>query len=158
MPLGMTRVSGGSMSILVPGLEQSDAVESGDFFMDIFEVTNRQYKAFVDAGGYTDPGCWTNSFVRDGQTLPFEEAMALFVDQTGRAGPSGWQVGSYPAGEDDLPVGGVSWYEASAYACFVDKALPTVYHWFTRCTGAPMSAAASCDRIFRIPATCTATT
>lgn len=34
-------------------------------------------------------------------------------------------------GGDDLPVGGVSWYEAAAYACFAGKSLPTVYHWFT---------------------------
>lgn len=130
MPAGMTRVSGGSTTIQAPGLEQVEALELGDFFMDIHEVTNRQYKAFVDAGGYADPTCWTHPFVRDGQTIPFEEAMAMFVDQTGRAGPSGWQVGAYAEGDDDLPVGGVSWYEAAAYACFVGKSLPTVYHWF----------------------------
>jgi formylglycine-generating enzyme required for sulfatase activity/predicted esterase len=131
MPPGMTRVSGGSMTIAVPGLEQFDAVELSDFFMDIHEVTNRQYEEFVDSGGYTDPACWAETFIRDGQTLSFEEAMAVFVDQTGRAGPSNWKVGSYPEGEDELPVGGVSWYEASAYACFAGKSLPTVYHWFT---------------------------
>ena len=130
MPEGMTRVSGGSTTLQAPGLEQFEALELGDFFMGVYEVTNQQYKAFVDAGGYTDPTCWTERFVRDGQTLSFEDAMALFVDQTGRPGPSGWQVGSYPEGEDDLPVGGVSWYEAAAYACFVGKSLPTVYHWF----------------------------
>jgi formylglycine-generating enzyme required for sulfatase activity/dienelactone hydrolase len=130
MPKGMTRVSGGSTTLQAPGLEQFAALELGDFFMDVHEITNRQYKAFVDAGGYADPACWTHPFVRDGQTLSFEDAMALFVDQTGRPGPSGWQIGSYPAGAGDLPVGGVSWYEAAAYACFVGKSLPTVYHWF----------------------------
>ena len=130
MPAGMTRVSGGSTTIQAPGLEQIPALELGDFFMDIHEVTNRQYNEFVDAGGYSDPACWTEPFVRDGQTLSFDEAMAMFVDRTGRPGPSGWQVGSYPEGEDDVPVGGVSWYEAAAYACFVGKSLPTVYHWF----------------------------
>jgi len=131
MPAGMTRVSGGSAKIQAPGLEQFEALELGDYFMDIHEVTNQQYKAFVDAGSYADPTCWTHPFVRDGQTIPFDDAMAIFVDQTGRAGPSGWQVGSYPEGADELPVGGVSWYEAAAYACFVGKSLPTVYHWFT---------------------------
>ena len=131
MPPGMTRVSGGSATIQAPGLEQFEALELPDFFIDIHEVTNRQYKAFVDAGGYADPTCWTYPFVRDGQSIPFAEAMALFVDQTGRAGPSGWKIGAYPEGADDLPVGGVSWYEAAAYACFVGKSLPTVYHWFT---------------------------
>ena len=131
MPPGMTRVSGGEIKVFVPGLEQLDALELGDFFMDIHEVTNRQYKIFVDAGGYADQACWTHPFVRDGQTLPFDDAMAIFVDQTGRAGPSSWQVSAYPEGDDDLPVGGVSWYEAAAYACFVGKSLPSVYHWFT---------------------------
>ncbi len=131
MPSGMTRVSGGSAKLAVPGLEQIEALELGDYFMDIHEVTNQQYKAFVDAGGYTDSACWTDTFVRDGQTVSFDDAMAEFVDQTGRAGPSSWQVGAHPEGDGDLPVGGVSWYEAAAYACFAGKSLPTVYHWFT---------------------------
>jgi len=131
MPPGMTRVSGGSAKLAVPGLEQIEALELGDYFMDVYEVTNQQYKAFVDAGGYADPACWTDTFVRDGQTVSFDDAMSEFVDQTGRAGPSGWQVGAYPEGDGDLPVGGVSWYEAAAYACFAGKSLPTVYHWFT---------------------------
>lgn len=130
LPVGMTRVSGGSASIFAPGLEQLDALALGDFFMDVNEVTNREYKMFVDAGGYRDPVCWQHPFVRDGQDLSFEQAIAGFVDQTGRTGPSGWDVGSFPEGEDNIPVGGVSWYEAAAYACFVGKSLPTVYHWY----------------------------
>ncbi len=130
LPAGMTRVNGGSAGIFAPGLEHLDALTLGDFLMDINEVTNREYKSFVDAGGYADPACWQHPFVRDGQELSFEQAIASFVDQTGRAGPSGWDVGSFPQGEDNFPVGGVSWYEAAAYACFVGKSLPTVYHWY----------------------------
>ena len=52
-----------------------------------------------------------------------------FVDGTGRPGPATWESGSYPAGQDDYPVVGVSWYEAAAYAAFVGKQLPTVFHW-----------------------------
>jgi formylglycine-generating enzyme required for sulfatase activity/pimeloyl-ACP methyl ester carboxylesterase len=130
MPAGMARVSGGALTIQSPGMEQFEALELGDFFVDMYEVTNEQYKVFVDAGGYSDSACWTHPFVRDGQEISFEDAMAQFVDQTGRAGPSGWQIGTYPDGEDKLPVGGVSWHEAAAYACFVGKSLPTVYHWF----------------------------
>ncbi len=37
--------------------------------------------------------------------------------------------GDYPEGEGDLPVTGVSWYEAAAYAAFVGKTLPNVYQW-----------------------------
>ena len=130
MPAGMTRVSGGSLPILSPGLEQIEAIELGDFFVGIHEVTNQQYKKFVDAGGYSDSTCWTHPFIHDGETLTFADATAKFVDRTGRPGPNGWEVSSYPEGEENLPVGGVSWYEAAAYACFVGKSLPTVYHWF----------------------------
>ena len=67
--------------------------------------------------------------------------MALFRDATGRPGPAGWKVGAYPQGEDDLPVTGVSWYEAAAFAAFVGKRLPSIYHWTL--AGAPTSAATS---------------
>ena len=55
--------------------------------------------------------------------------MALFRDLAGRTGPATWEFGTYPEGKEDFPVGGVSWYEASAYAEFAGKSLPTVYHW-----------------------------
>ena len=38
-------------------------------------------------------------------------------------------MGTFPAGHDNHPVAGVSWYEAAAYALFVGKSLPTVHHW-----------------------------
>src|SRR3954454_21549039 len=55
--------------------------------------------------------------------------MERFRDSTGQPGPSTWRSGTYPDGQADFPVGGVSWYEAAAYAAFAGKSLPTVYHW-----------------------------
>ncbi len=43
--------------------------------------------------------------------------------------PATWQLGAYPDGAVELPVGGVSWYEAAAYAEFSGKSLPTVVEW-----------------------------
>jgi eukaryotic-like serine/threonine-protein kinase len=56
--------------------------------------------------------------------------MDLFHDSTGRPGPSTWEAGHYPAGQADFPVGGVSWYEASAYAEFAGKSLPALGQWY----------------------------
>lgn len=44
-------------------------------------------------------------------------------------GPREWRVGTYPDGQADYPVGGISWYEAAAFAQFVGKELPTTTHW-----------------------------
>jgi eukaryotic-like serine/threonine-protein kinase len=100
-----------------------------EFFLDRFEVTNRQYMRFVDAGGYRDPKHWQHRFYDGGKELSRVEAMARFVDATGTPGPRTWSNGTYPADEDNYPVRGVSWYEAAAYAHFVDKWLPTVRDW-----------------------------
>jgi len=100
-----------------------------DYWIDKFEVTNREFKAFIDHGGYRDQRYWQHPFVRGGQTLSWAEALAQFRDATGRPGPAAWELGTYPEGQADFPVSGVSWYEAAAYASFAGKELPTVTHW-----------------------------
>lgn len=115
LPTGMVRVTGAD------GLP--------DFFMDGNEVTNRAFKAFVDAGGYRDQRHWKHPFDVEGRTLSFAEAMGRLVDRTGRPGPATWEAGAYPEGRDEYPVTGVSWYEAAAYAEFAGKTLPTLRHW-----------------------------
>jgi serine/threonine protein kinase/pimeloyl-ACP methyl ester carboxylesterase len=124
LPPDMVRVPGGNVNI--SGL---DAVKLGSFLIDRYEITNRQFKQFLASGGYRKPEYWKQEFVKDGRKLSREEAMRLFVDSTGRPGPSTWELGEYPPGEDDYPVNGVSWYEAAAYAEFAGKQLPTIYHW-----------------------------
>jgi dienelactone hydrolase len=100
------------------------------FWLDRYEVTNRQFKDFVDRGGYRNKDYWRHAFRQGNQVLSWEEAMRQFVDATGRPGPATWEAGTYPAGEDDFPVRGVSWYEAAAFAEFAGKSLPTIYHWY----------------------------
>ena len=100
------------------------------YFIDRHEVTNRQFKQFVDQGGYQKREYWTTPFVKDGKPVSWEEAIVAFRDATGRPGPSTWEGGTYPAGRDEFPVTGVSWYEAAAYAAFAGKVLPTLSHWY----------------------------
>jgi len=102
---------------------------AGDFWVDRCEVSNLQYKSFVDADGYEDPSYWLYPFVEDKDTLSREAAMERFRDQTGQPGPAGWVMGEFPEGREHWPVTGISWFEAAAYASYMDKDLPTVYHW-----------------------------
>ena len=42
------------------------------YWLDRFEVTNRQFKEFVDAGGYRKPEYWIHPFVKDGRVVPWQ--------------------------------------------------------------------------------------
>ncbi len=111
------------------GLPVAASYELERFFIDRTEVRNDLYQDFVDAGGYRRVELWTEPFREGDRSLAFEEAMARFVDSTGRPGPATWIAGRYPEGKGAHPVGGVSWYEAVAYARFRGRHLPTAYHW-----------------------------
>ena len=130
IPAEMVRVAGGALEVQFPGFENIlKPIVLGDYLMDRFEVTNAEFKAFVDSGGYRRRELWEYPFVKTGRALSWEQAMASMTDRTGRAGPSTWEAGEFPAGQDRYPVAGVSWYEAAAFAKFVGKSLPTVAHW-----------------------------
>jgi eukaryotic-like serine/threonine-protein kinase len=129
LPPEMVRIGGGELSVVYPGLEYIKAIRLPDYLMDRFEVTNQEFKRFVDSGGYRRREFWEYPFARDGRVIPWEQAMKLMTDRTGRPGPSTWEAGEYAPGQEKYPVAGVSWYEAAAYARFAGKSLPTVVHW-----------------------------
>jgi gamma-glutamyl hercynylcysteine S-oxide synthase len=89
-------------------------------YLDRYPVTNRQFQQFVDDGGYENMPLW------DATIWP---AVLDFVDQTGHPGPRFWSEGHYPAGLEDHPVVGVSWYEGAAYARWAGKRLPSDPEW-----------------------------
>ena len=148
----MIRIPAGEVRLWVlGGVYAAPSVSIGAYLIDRREVTNREFAGFVAAGGYTREEFWKHPF-RDGtQTLSFREAMARFKDLTGRPGPATWKLGTYPDGEEELPVTGVSWYEAAAYAAFAGKELPTVYHWFQADTAGRHPAAAGARAVRHQP-------
>jgi formylglycine-generating enzyme required for sulfatase activity/dienelactone hydrolase len=129
-PDGMIRVPGGNLRINISAFGLIGPFSLKDYFVDRYEVTNREFKQFVDRGGYRTKEYWKEPLRKGTRTIGWKEAMDDFRDSTGQPGPATWELGSYPDGEDDFPVSGVSWYEASAYAEFVHKKLPTMAHWY----------------------------
>lgn len=129
-PPGMVYAPGGTWGSYVAFLGWIGPYAFAPYYVDQFEVSNRDFQRFVDAGGYEKQQYWPTEFRRDGQTLSWSQAMALFRDTTGRPGPSTWVGGHYPSGKADEPVSGVSWFEASAYAAFAGKSLPVFGQWY----------------------------
>lgn len=125
----MVRIPRSTTNVQIVGIDKYGPREVPEFLIDKFEVTNKQFKAFVDANGYHNAAYWTVP-IRDGRkVISLTTALTRFRDRTDRPGPATWEAGSYPDGTADQPVTGISWYEAAAYAAFVHKQLPTVFHW-----------------------------
>jgi eukaryotic-like serine/threonine-protein kinase len=129
-PQGMLWVPGGPWFDMIAFIGWVGPYKLAPYYIDRFEITNRQYQEFVDHGGYQKPEYWSWQFLKNGHALKWDEAMELFRDSTGRAGPSTWAGGHYPEGQDNYPVSGISWYEAAAYATSVGKSLPALAQWF----------------------------
>jgi len=129
VPEGMIYIQGGNFIPALTGIS-IDPVYLHSFYIDKYEVTNSNYKKFMDAGGYNNPQYWVDmDFIKDGVSLTWEEAKSAMVDTTGLTGPSTWEVGTFLEGQENLPVTGISWYEALAYARYKGNILPPMYHW-----------------------------
>ncbi len=129
-PSGMTVIPAARYEDYIWSIGAVGPYDLPAYSLDRLEVTNRQYQQFVDGGGYSQRRFWKHPFHKDGREIPWETAMELLRDGTGRSGPSTWRGGRYVEGTADYPVGGVSWYEAAAYAEYAGKSLPTLAQWY----------------------------
>ncbi|MDP9305022.1 MAG: ergothioneine biosynthesis protein EgtB, partial [Thermoproteota archaeon] len=94
--------------------------------IDTYPVTNKQFMAFIDAGGYEDYRFWLS----DGWDI---------VNEKKWDGPLYWQkmegywykkdFGGLNKISPDEPVTNVSYYEADAYSKWAGKRLPTEAEW-----------------------------
>ncbi|HLV60165.1 MAG TPA: ergothioneine biosynthesis protein EgtB [Fredinandcohnia sp.] len=98
-------------------------------------VTNAEWLAFMEAGGYRRRSLWS-------------EAGWAFVQREELSAPLHWEQGSDGAWmrfslrglvpvEPDHPVAHVSWYEAEAFARFAGARLPSEAEWERAAGGVP---------------------
>jgi len=81
------------------------------FYLDKYEVTNAQYKKFVQATGHSEPEGYGYGYVKGDYQDGFKP----------------WQDKNFNG--DNQPVGCVSWYNAKAYADWAGERLPTEAEW-----------------------------
>ena len=129
IPDGMVFVPGGDYRLVNWSRPTETRVKLNDFFIDRYEVSNRDFQEFIATGGYLKKQYWEHPFVKDGKTLTWEEAMKVLIDRTDLPGPRGWSGQTFPEAKADHPVTGITWYEAAAYAAFRGKQLPTIFQW-----------------------------
>jgi serine/threonine protein kinase/formylglycine-generating enzyme required for sulfatase activity len=128
-PPRMAFVPGGDYRLTNWSRPTDKSVGLAAYFIDKYEVTNREYKEFINAGGYLRREFWRRPIVRNRREIAWEEAIREFKDRTGLPGPRGWVNQDFPEGKAEHPVTDISWYEAAAYAAFRGKELPTVFQW-----------------------------
>ncbi|MFQ5751073.1 MAG: SUMF1/EgtB/PvdO family nonheme iron enzyme, partial [bacterium] len=101
-------LSGSSLALLIDSKPESVFVK--EYFIDKYEVTNKQYRQFLDAVG--DDRKWSHP------DEPKEK-----TSQT----PEGWKDENLS--HEDQPVVGIDWFDAYAYAKWAGKRLPTDNEW-----------------------------
>jgi iron(II)-dependent oxidoreductase len=96
-----------------PGEKPVHKVSLPAFFIDKYEVTNAQYARFLNVVKQLGDGAGHRFCGAD---------RYLQIDQIGGM----WQP---KKGMEKFPMGNVSWYGASAYACWAGKRLPSEAEW-----------------------------
>ena len=140
--LGFLRIPGGPFSMgtdkkEIPGLVKAfggdkdwykdetpkHTLSLPGFYLGRFPVTNAQFQAFVDAGGYNHAAYWIEAPRHAGGGLRTGVAWSRIGVEKNESDPDNY---GEPFNLANHPVVGVTWYEALAYSRWLDDQLRSV--------------------------------
>lgn len=102
-----------SLTVLSASMPRHKVRSVSEFYCDKYEVTNAQWKIFLDATG--------------------RQPSELLRTISWKDGPDGGS--SYPEGEENFPIRNVELREAKAFAAWCGKRLPTEVEWMRAAAG-----------------------
>ena len=111
IPAGQFQMGSNDLSSVFNDTKPVHTVYVDTFYMDKYEVTNAQFKAFINANPQWQKDKIDERFAWDDYYLRH------------------WNGNDYPSGKGNHPVRFVSWYAAMAYAAWAGKRLPTEAEW-----------------------------
>jgi len=125
-PAGMVLIPGGSFMMGDDNGQDMEkpahAVEVDAFYMDTHEVTIGEFRKFVAATDYVTDAekSETGGYYWNGEAMTQKKGMHWRFNEVG-----------YPhqSSDDNHPVANMSWNDASAYAKWAGKRLPTEAEW-----------------------------
>ena len=110
------------------------------FWIDAHPVTNGEYLAFMEDGGYRRPELWAD----EGFTFVQEEGIE--APKEWAQGADGWTERFFDRVrplDPDRPVCHVCYWEADAFARWAGKRLPTEFEWEAAATWDPVASTGS---------------